>query len=219
MLKNFVILIIISFALCLNAFAQKNVENAAKMKFVSDTEASKNALNVGAKMPAFTLKSADGKIVSSNDLLKEGNLVLVFYRGAWCPFCNLYLKNLQKNLDEIKANGGVLTAISVENPDTSMAVSKKNELNFSVLSDPNLDTARKFGIVYQLPPETNEKYKSFGVDLIKQNDTKTPDLPLSATYIINKNGKIVYAYLEPDYKKRAAPEIIIAELKKLQTKK
>ena len=76
-------------------------------------------------MPSFTLKDAKKKTVSSEDLLKQGNLVLVFYRGAWCPFCNLYLKNLQKNLEQIKANGGVLVAVSVENPDNSMSVSRR----------------------------------------------------------------------------------------------
>jgi peroxiredoxin len=140
----------------------------------------------------------------------------VFYRGAWCPFCNTYLKKLQNNLEQIKANGGRVVAISVENPDTSMAVAKKNEVEFTVLSDKHLDLARKFRIVYQLSPDVNEKYKGFGVDLVRQNDTETPDLPLSATYVINKSGEIMYAFLEPDYKKRAEPADIIDALKKIK---
>lgn len=209
---------------CLSAvlvsFAQDGLNaDQSSIKLISDTEAAKNALNAGDKMPAFTLNDANNKSVSSGELLKQGNLVLVFYRGAWCPFCNLYLKNLQKNLEQIKANGGVLAAVSVENPDTSLNVSRKNELNFTVLSDPQLETARNFKIVYQLTPETDEKYKSYGIDLVKQNDTATPDLPLSATYIINRKGEIVYAFLEPDYKKRAAPEEIIEILRKLNPSK
>ena len=94
-------------------------------KRITAEEAVKTALNVGAKMPSFTLIDAEKKSVSSEDLLKQGNLVLVFYRGAWCPFCNLYLKNLQKSLGEIEANGGKLVAISVENPDNSMSVSSE----------------------------------------------------------------------------------------------
>lgn len=216
MFIKFLITAVFCLSAVLCAFAQDGLNSEqSSMKGVSDSEAAKNALKVGDKMPSFKLSDANNKIISSDDLLKQGNLVLVFYRGAWCPYCNLYLKNLQKNLDQIKANGGVLAAISVENPDNSLSVSKKNELQFTVLSDPQLETARKFKIVFQLSPETDEKYKSYGVDLVKLNDTETPDLPLSATYIINQKGEIIYAFLEPDYTKRAEPEKIIEVLKKI----
>ena len=111
-----------------------------------------------------------------------------------------------------------LVAISVENPDASMTVAKKNEVQFTVLSDPNLDLARKFGIVYQLPDETAAKYASRGLDLAKHNEMAKPELPLAATYIINRQGKITYAFLETDYKKRAEPDAIIENLKRIPTK-
>jgi peroxiredoxin len=186
-------------------------------KFISAEDAAKNALNVGAKMPAFSLKDANGKIVESHDLLKGGNLVVVFYRGSWCPFCNLYLRNLQKNMPQIKAAGGNLVAVSVENPDNSLEVSRKNELDFTVLSDPNLTTARKFGIVYQMPKETDELYKSRGLDVAKHNEMERAELPLSATYVVNRKGEIVYAYLEPDYKKRAELQAIIETLLRIKS--
>lgn len=189
---------------------------AQAQTFVSVEDAAKTALNVGAKMPAFTLNDSLGKSVSSKDLLKQGNLVVVFYRGAWCPFCNKYLHTLQQNLPAIKQAGGQLIAISVEPADRSMAIAKKNELQFTVLSDPNLNVARSFHIVYQLPAETDTKYKSYGIDLVKYNSTEKPELPISATYVIDKKGKIVYAYVEPDYKKRAEPEAIIAALAQLK---
>ena len=213
-------------ALCgVNAYSQKTVVAAKKTAIqktvaessASPAEAAKNALNVGAQMPAFALTDATGKNVSSSDLLKQGNLVVVFYRGSWCPFCNIYLRNLQKNLAQIKAADGVLVAISVETPDNSLTVAKKNELNFTVLSDPNLTTAKKFGIVYDLLGETNELYKSHGLDIAKHNEMEKPQLPLSATYIVNRKGEIVYAFLEPDYKKRAAPETIIETLSKIKS--
>ena len=181
-------------------------------KIVTVEDAAKTALNVGGTMPEFTLSDSFGKSVKSKDLLKKGNLVVVFYRGAWCPFCNKYLHTLQQNLTQIRANGGDLVAISVEPADRSMAVAKKNELLFTVLSDPSLTVARKFGIVYQLPPETDEKYKGFGIDLVKYNAIEKPELPISATYVVDKNGKIVFAHIEPDYKKRAEPAAIIAAL-------
>lgn len=208
-------------ALCLNAFSQDSMTNAGKTsvnvdKIISAEDAAKNALNVGAAMPAFSLKDSNGKIVKSRDLLKQGNLVVVFYRGSWCPFCNLYLRNLQKNLAQIKAAGGNLVAVSVENPDNSLSVAKKNELDFTVLSDPNLTVARKFGIVYQLPKDTDELYQSHGLDVAKHNEMERAELPLSATYVVNQKGEIVFAYLEPDYKKRAAPETIIETLQKIK---
>jgi peroxiredoxin len=195
--------------------ARDSMKEGSKM-FVSAEDAAKKALNVGAKMPSFTLNDSLGKSVNSADLLKQGHLVVVFYRGAWCPFCNAYLHKLQKNLSQIKDNGGNLVAISVENADRSMAVAKKNELNFTVLSDPNLNVARSFGIVYQLSDETNEKYKGYGIDLVKYNKTEKPELPISATYVVSKKGEIAYAFVEPDYQKRAEPEAILQALAKLK---
>jgi len=194
-----------------------NKNSAAADKIISADDAAKKALNVGAKMPAFSLKDANGKTIESDDLLKQGNLVVVFYRGSWCPFCNLYLRNLQKNMTQIKAAGGNLVAISVENPDNSLSVAKKNELDFTVLSDPNLTIAKQFGIVYDFPKETGELYKSKGLDIAKHNEMEKAQLPLSATYIVNKKGEIVYAFLEPDYKQRAAPEVIIETLSKIKS--
>lgn len=185
-------------------------------KIVTDADAVKQALNVGANMPSFTLKDVDGNDVSSNDLMKKGNLVVVFYRGSWCPFCNRYLQSLQASSREIKDAGGEIVAISVETPEGSTSVAQKNELKFTVLSDPNLDTARKFGIVYQLPKETDEKYKSRGLDVAEHNNMKKAELPLGATYIVDKSGKIVYAYLDTDYQKRAEPPVIIEELHKIK---
>ena len=210
-------------ALCFNVSSQESMKNAGKTsgsvdKFVSAEDAAKNALNTGATMPAFSLKDSNGKTIESSDLLKQGNLVVVFYRGSWCPFCNLYLRSLQKNMPQIKAAGGNLIAVSVENPDNSLAVAKKNELDFTVLSDPNLTVAGKFGIVYQMPKETDDIYKSkYSLDIAEHNEMEKPELPLSATYIVNQKGEIVYAYLEPDYQKRAAPETIIEILTKIKS--
>ena len=222
--KLFSLSIVVSIS-TFNVFSQnhvtkdKTVSKDAEMVLangISPADAAKNALNVGAKMPAFTLGDINGKAVKSDDLLKRGNLVVVFYRGAWCPFCNLYLRKLQENLSQIKAQGANLVAISVENPDRSLTVAQKNKVEFTVLSDPNLDTARKFGIVYQLDSNTDEKYKSYGIDLVKMNSTAKPELPLSATYIVNQKGEIVYAFLESDYKQRAEPTVIIETLSKLK---
>ena len=192
--------------------------SAQTANFVSADEAAKKALNVGAKAPSFELKDSSGRLVSSKKLLKQGSIVLTFYRGSWCPFCNTYLRKLGQRMQDIKAAGGNLVAISVENPDASMAVAKKNEVLFPVLSDPNLDVARKFGIVYEMPPETADRYAKNGLDLVKRNAMAKPELPLAVTYIIDRNGTITYAFIETDYKKRAEPDITIENLKKVSAR-
>jgi peroxiredoxin len=190
-------------------------KTAAGSEFVSVEDAARNALKAGDKMPSFELPNARKDLVKSSDLLAKSNLIVVFYRGEWCPYCNLYLQRLQKSSREFRENGGELVAVSVEDADESLTVTEKNKLDFEVLSDKNLDLARKFRIVYQLPPETDEKYKGYGVDLVKDNGTDKPELPLSATYIVKQNGEIVYAFLDPDYTKRLESDVIIAELKKI----
>lgn len=202
---GFIALMLAILGLAVGAFGQA----------ASPDDAVKSALRGGAQMPSFELKDSTGRSVKSSDLLKEGNIVLVFYRGAWCPFCNLYLHKLQTRLADISAAGGKLVAVSVENPDASMAIAKKNEVQFTVLSDPNLDTAKKFGIVYNLSPDLDKAYRDYGLDIAKHNAMARPELPLAVTYVIDKTGKITYAYIEADYKKRAEPDVIIDELKKI----
>ncbi len=218
MMKKICLTAALIFSAAFAALAQGDKMSGEKMTALDVTPESavQNGLKAGAKMPSFTLIDANGKAVKSQNLIKKGNLVLVFYRGAWCPFCNLYLKKLQENLAQIKAAGGEVAAISVENADRSLSVAQKNKVEFRVLSDPNFETARKFGIVYQLPKETDELYVAHGLDLAKYNSTDKPELPLAATYIINQKGEIVYAYLEPDYKKRAEPAEIIENLLKIR---
>lgn len=219
--KLFLLLMIVS-VLAFNAYSQNEISksnDSAARPEVSAVEASQKALKVGDKMPEFSLPDADENPVSSDELLRKGNLVVVFYRGAWCPYCNLYLKNLQENLAQIKAQGANVAAISIEIPVRSKMVAGKNKVEFSVLSDPTLAVARKFGIVYDLPEETNKLYKKNGLDLERYNQTKRVELPLSATYIVNQKGEIVYAFTEPDYTKRAEPTVIIKTLSKMSKSK
>jgi peroxiredoxin len=185
----------------------------ANAQAASPEEAVRAALSVGDAMPSFELKDAEGKSVSSSDLLKTGNLVIVFYRGSWCPFCNAYLHKLQGRLGDISAAGGKLVAISVEDPDASMAIAKKNELKYTVLSDPGLAVAKKFKIVYSFSAEMDKAYKGYGLDIAKHNQMEKPELPLAATYIVDRSGKITYAFLDADYKKRAEPDAVIENLK------
>jgi peroxiredoxin len=188
----------------------------ANAQAASPDDAVKTALTVGDAMPSFALKDVEGKSVSSSDLLKAGNLVIVFYRGSWCPYCNSYLHKMQGRLAEITAAGGKLVAISVEDPDASMAIAKKNELKYTVLSDPGLEVAKKFKIVYSFSAELDKTYKGYGLDVAKHNQMEKPELPLAATYVVDRSGKITYAFLVADYTKRADPEAVIENLKTIK---
>lgn len=176
----------------------------------------KRALNVGAVMPSFKLTDAHDQLINSADILAKGPIVIVFYRGAWCPYCNLYLRSMQKYLPEIQSRGASLIAISGESPDNSLSVEQKDNLKFTVLSDPNLTVARQFGIVYEMPKALDDAYTSRGLDLRKYYKTEKAELPLSATYVVDRAGKITFAFLDVDYKHRAEPADILAALAKLK---
>jgi peroxiredoxin len=172
------------------------------------------ALKAGDRIPDFDLPDATGKVVRSADLLAAGPLVISFYRGAWCPYCSLELKTLQQNFAEFHAKGATLVAISPQTPDESLTTKQRNELAFPVLSDAGCNVARKFGLVFTLDETLKPIYKAFGIDLLAHNGVDTWELPIPATYIVAKSGKIVSAYVDVDYRNRAEPAEILKSLDK-----
>ncbi|NET45029.1 peroxiredoxin-like family protein [Okeania sp. SIO2B3] len=168
-----------------------------------------NSLKVGKKVPNFSLPNAVGKIVELNSLLVENPVVISFYRGGWCPYCNMELRGLQKYLPQITELGAKLIAISPETPDNSLSTTEKNELTFEVLSDSGNQVAKEFGLVFQLPEELRPIYQSFGVDLPAYNGDESFELPIPATYVIASDGTIIHAFVNPDYTQRLDPEEII----------
>lgn len=173
------------------------------------------SLKKGAKCPEFSLPNAQGKMVSVTELLRQGPVVLVFYRGGWCPYCNLTLRALQKSLDAIRGNGAQLVAISPQEPDQSLSTAEKNELTFEVLSDMQNKVAKSFGLVFKLPNDLVKLYGEFGIDLKKANGDDRNELPLAATFVVAKNGTIEHAFVDADYKSRMEPAEIVSVLKKL----
>ncbi len=172
----------------------------------------KTALNVGATCPSFTLGDARGVRVSSAELLARGPLVIVFYRGAWCPYCNIYLGRWQRYLPQLAARGATLVAISGEPPDRTAAMVDKTGATFTVLSDPGYAVSRRFGVVYQVPRVVTETMRSRGMDLKAYYGTEKAELPLSATYVVGRDGTITYAFLDADYTRRAEPADVLAAL-------
>jgi len=187
----------------------------AGVKTVDDSGITSNALQVGDTALDFSLSNAKGERVNLHDALKEGPVVLTWYRGGWCPYCNLTLQALEKALPEFKAAGAQLFALTPEVPDKSLSTAEKHALDFEVLSDIDNAVARQYGIVYQLTNEVAQIYASkFG--LSDYNGNEKNELPLAATYVIDPQGKITYAFLEADYRKRAEPSEITAALNQLQ---
>ena len=170
-------------------------------------------LKVGDRAPAIVLNNAKGKIVDVAHLLKKGPVIVTFYRGGWCPYCNLELKAYQEVLPHIAAAGASLIAISPEKPDDSLSTAEKNALTFEVLSDVGQTVGRAFGLVYEFTDELKTAYHGFNLDIPTHNGT--PDewaLPVSATYVIDRDGTIIYAHTDPDYRDRADPRDVLKVL-------
>jgi peroxiredoxin len=170
-------------------------------------------LKVGDRAPTVALKNAKGETVDVSILLKKGPVIVTFYRGGWCPYCNLELRAYQEILPEIAAAGASLVAISPEKPDDTLSTAEKNALAFEVLSDVGQQVGRAFGLVYEFSDELKSAYRGFNLDIPALNGT--PDewaLPVSATYVIDRDGIITYAYTDPDYRDRADPRDILNEV-------
>ena len=176
---------------------------------------SRSMLKVGDRAPAIVLMNAKGQTVDVARLLKKGPVIVTFYRGGWCPYCNLELKAYQQILPEIAAAGASLVAISPEKPDESLSTAEKNALSFEVLSDVGQNVGRAFGLVYDFTDELKSAYRGFNLDIPARNGTPEEwALPVSATYVIDRDGIIVYAYTDPDYRDRADPREVLAALSK-----
>ncbi len=175
-----------------------------------------DAIQIGQPVPVFTLPDQLNRDVNSSELIKEGPVVISFYRGSWCPYCSLELHALQASLDDIVARGANLVAISPQLPDESLNTAEKYELKFPVLSDVGNKVARQFGLVFTLSEHIRPIYKSAGVDLPASNGTDTFELPVPGTFIINKQGVISAEFVNADYKQRMDPNEILKELDKIQ---
>lgn len=170
------------------------------------------ALKTGDKAPDFTLPDAIGRKITLSETLPQGPVILIFYRGGWCPYCNLELRAYQRYLPEIRNAGAQLIAISPQTPDASLSTQEKNALAFPVLSDTDNQVAKAFGILFDLPEYLIRLYAGFGIDLPKINDVKTWTLPLPATYVIGQDGMILKSFVETDYRIRMEPSEALAAL-------
>ena len=184
-------------------------------KTLSESDLVKFAPKVGEKVIDFNLTNQLGNAVSLSSLRKKGPVVVTFYRGGWCPYCSLQLKSYQEILSDIKAAGATLVAITPELPDASLSTSEKLELELEIITDVNADYARELGLVFTLPEVLRPIYEAFGIFIEKHNGAGQFDIPLAATFVVNVDGIITYAFVNTDYTLRAEPSDILKELEAL----
>jgi peroxiredoxin len=174
--------------------------------------ASEQALKEGEAAPDFTLPDAAGNAVTLSELLKQGPVVVTFYRGTWCPYCNLALRAYQQALPQLQALGASLVAISPQTPDNSLTMQEKNELTFAVLSDVGNQVARKFRLVFSLDEAVRTTYQQIGANLPAFNGDESWELPMPGTFLIDQSRIVRLAFVDPNYTHRLDPSLIIARL-------
>jgi peroxiredoxin len=172
-----------------------------------------NALAAGDRAPQFALPNARGRLVDLAELLAAGPVVLTFYRGAWCPYCNTQLRGLQQALPEIESLGAVLVAVSPQVPDGSHELIDAHEITFEVLSDAKSRIASDYGIAFALAAADRRLLLEVGTDLATTNDDESWVLPAPATFVIAGGGTIRYVRVDPDYTNRVEPAEIIDALR------
>ena len=170
------------------------------------SQLAERALKSGDQAPQFELPDGDGMLWRSEDLLRNGPLAIVFYRGRWCAYCNTQLSALQDIHKQIADAGASLIAISPQTQKHSYMTRDMHKLRFPVLSDAGNQVARKFGLVYRLPAELQTIYESIMTKLPGYNGDQSWELPLAATYLVQSDGKITYSHIDADWRHRPEPE-------------
>ena len=179
----------------LEAFG-KSIEDLQKKKI------EEKSIKLGEIMPEFLLPNVKNEIINSNEILKNGKMIIAFYRGSWCPYCNLELKMLQDHLPKIKDKNATLVAISPQSPDNSLTVVEKHNLTFEVLTDTDNLFAKQLGISFELQDFVLPYYQALGIDLMHFNKNNDNSLPVPAVFVIDQNGKIIYKFVDANYMNR-----------------
>jgi peroxiredoxin len=170
-------------------------------------------LFINSKAYAFKAKDQNGNEVSLRDLLKKGKVVVVFYRGQWCPHCNKYLQRLEDSLSFIREKGATLVAITPELPENVTKTIEKTKAEYSILYDEDLKIMKAYEVEYLVPENTLSRYRNTGIKLEENNGVKNGNyLPIPATYIINKDQMITYRHFDSDYRKRPSVKEILKNL-------
>lgn len=169
-------------------------------------------LFIASKAPDFRAKDQAGNEVRLKDLLKKGKVVLVFYRGYWCPYCNKELSRIQDSIGLIRSKGATVVAVSPEMPENVAKTVEKTKADYPVVYDEGMKIMKAYDVEYEMQENTVTRYRNAGLDIEKINGANGKNLPVPAIYIIDKESKITYRFFEPDYKKRPSVREILDNL-------
>jgi len=172
-------------------------------------------LQAGIQAPDFEALTHQGIPVRLSDINKEGPVVLVFYRGGWCMYCNRQLQALQSRLDDFKSFGASIIAISVDLQENAAKSVEEKQLGFTVISNPEADLLQLYNLVFQVPDDVVKQYEEYGIDLNAASGRDDHVISIPATYVIDRSGQIVFANANRDYTVRPSPEEILEALKLL----
>lgn len=175
-----------------------------------------SAPRVGEQVPYFTLHDARGGTISLAEELTRGPAVVAFYRGGWCPYCDLQLRAYQEVLPQIRALGASVIAISPQTPDATLSTAEKKGLAFAVLSDLRNEVARAYGLVFKVPPLLDDIQRGFGVDIAGANGDVSNELPVTATFVVAQDGRVAYRHLDIDWRNRLEPAELLRRLERIQ---
>jgi len=169
-------------------------------------------LFINSKAPDFKALNQKKEEVRLKDLVKKGPVVLIFYRGQWCPYCNRYLKKLEDSLQLIKDKGALLVAVTPEKPESIGKTIEKTGATYDIIYDKDLKIMKAYQVAYKVDEKTVKRYKSFDIDIAANNGSEEVFLPVPALYIINPEMSVKFRFFEPDYKKRLSVKEIIDNL-------
>ena len=169
-------------------------------------------LFINAKAPDFKGTNQKNEEVRLKDLLKKGNVVLVFYRGQWCPYCNRQLSRLEDSLQFILDKGAQLVAVTPEKPESIFKTIEKTKAHYPIIFDKDLKIMKAYNVAFEVPENTLNRYMSSGLDIVSNNGTNGKYLPVPAVYIINQQMEIIYRFFDTDYKKRPSVMELVSHL-------
>ncbi len=185
----------------------------AELQKLAESGIAGRALAAGAKAPDFTLPDAHGAPVSLAAILAKGPAVVTFYRGGWCPFCDLQLRAYQGVLGAIRDLGAELVAISPQTPDYALSDVEKKQLTFPVLTDAGNRVARAYGLVFRLSDVMQKLQAGFGNPIPRFNGDDSWELPMPGTFVLDRGGEVLLAHVDPNYIVRLEPLEILDALR------
>lgn len=181
-------------------------------EFMGYSQDAPQGLEIKTPAPMFTATDQYGKGVSLKELLKKGSVVLIFYRGQWCPYCNKQLTAMEDSLTLITSRGATVVAVTPEKPENILKTIEKTKASYAVLFDEGLKIMNDYKVAFQLEASVIEKYKGYGIDFSVANGSNGANLPVPAVYIIDKKGIITYRYFDANYRKRPSVKEIASQL-------